>query len=212
MKTIDLSQVIKTGMQVFPGDPEVTIKEELCHESDYCHVDYIHMGSHTGTHIDAPYHFIKDGKRITDFPTDKFVGNGVVIDVTQKCEDESIEIHDVRDYEINSGDFVIFHSGFSAFFGTDKYIRHPYISGDTAMYLANKDISIIGVDFLNVDPTHYEKWDAHPIFLSKDILIVENLTNLNMLKKRRSYIFSFMPLNLADSDGSPIRAYATLAE
>uniref|UniRef100_UPI0039F61E6D cyclase family protein n=1 Tax=Zhenpiania hominis TaxID=2763644 RepID=UPI0039F61E6D len=61
MKVIDLTHEIKTNMQVFPGDPEVEIKEALTHKTDYCHVDRLLLGSHSGTHIDAPYHFLEDG-------------------------------------------------------------------------------------------------------------------------------------------------------
>ena len=66
MKIIDLSHTIHDDIQIYPGDPPPSIRRGLTHEKDYCHVDLLTLGSHTGTHIDAPYHFMKNGKKSTN--------------------------------------------------------------------------------------------------------------------------------------------------
>jgi kynurenine formamidase len=76
MRVIDLSHTIHDGIQIFPGDPVPSVKRGLTHENDYCHVDVLTLGSHTGTHIDAPFHFLKKGKKINEFPVQRFVGDG----------------------------------------------------------------------------------------------------------------------------------------
>ncbi len=210
MKIIDLTHEIKTDMQVFPGDPEVKVEEALTHETDYCHVDRLYLGSHSGTHIDAPYHFIKEGNRISDYPASRFMGNGIVIDLQGKRAGEAIrreelEVHTKR---IGTGDFVLLKTGWCSKFGTESYLEHPYITAEAARFLVEKKIGIIAIDFLNVDPTLWESWEAHPIFLSSDVLIVENIGNSLALDETREYMFYFVPIKLKDSDGAPIRAFA----
>ena len=208
MKTIDLSHEIKNGMMVFPGDPEISIEEGLSHEEDYCHVDRMHINSHTGTHIDAPHHFIKDGKRITDYEVGKFVGEGIAIDLTYKKSGEGINVSDLEKANIEEGMIVTLVTGWAKYFGQEKYLDHPFITKEAAEFLVKKGTSIVAVDFLNVYPTVYESWEAHPVLLSNDVLIVENIANSSELAEGKKYIFSFLPLKLWGSDGSPVRGMA----
>jgi kynurenine formamidase len=196
----------------------------LSHEKDYCHVDLLTLGSHTGTHIDAPYHFLKDGQRIDEIPVKRFIGRGILIDVSDKSERALIDRADLKFYasEIKKGDFVILRTDWDRYFGTPKYYLHPYLSAEGARFLVKMGVSLVGVDALNVDPTYYGSMDSdpsakdlpdedeygypvHDILLGNDILIVENLCNLDKIKKRNGF-YSFLPLKLKDSDGAPIRA------
>jgi kynurenine formamidase len=224
MRVIDLSHTIHDGIQIFPGDPVPSIKRGLTHENDYCHVDVLTLGSHTGTHIDAPFHFLNKGKKINEFPVQRFVGDGVLIDVSAKSDRGVIEPADVESYEdeIAEGDFVIFKTGRDKYFGTARYYLHPYLSAEGARLLVKMGVSLVGIDALNVDPTYYGRPDTdqsakelpdeerygypvHDILLDNDILIVENLCNLDQIKQPKG-VYSFLPLKLKDSDGSPIRA------
>jgi len=224
MEVIDLTHTIHDDIQVYPGDPRPSISRGLTHEKDYCHVDLLRLGSHTGTHIDAPYHFLKGGQRIDEIPVQRFVGDGVLIDVSAKSDRDLIQPGDVEPYEdeIAQGDFVIFRTGRDKYFGTPKYYLHPYLSAEGAGLLVKMGVLLVGVDALNVDPTYYGSMDSdpsakdlpdeggygypvHDILLGNDILIVENLCNLDMIKQVKG-VYSFLPLKLKDSDGSPIRA------
>ena len=224
MKVIDLSHTIHDDIQIFPGDPVPSIKPGLTLENDYCHVDVLTLGSHTGTHIDAPFHFLKKGKKIDEFPIQRFVGDGVLIDVSAKSDRDLIEPGDVESYEdeIAEGDFVIFRTGRDKYFGTARYYLHPYLSAETAGLLVKMGVSLVGVDALNADPTYEAGQDSeldaknlpdeaeygypvHDILLGNDILIVENLCNLDKIKQVKG-VYSFLPLKLKGSDGSPIRA------
>lgn len=210
MRVIDLSHTIKTGMQIYPGDPNVAIEKALTHENDYCHVDRLLLGTHTGTHIDAPLHFLSGGKRITEFPVNKFIGKGVLIDVRGKSENEPITLKDILPYEsqFEEGCFAILMTGWSAYFGTEKYEKHPFLSKEGAQFFVSKGVSIVGLDALNIDSTVSEVWDSHSTLLSSDILIVENLNNLTAVDASKRYYYNFLPLKLNDTDGSPIRAIA----
>jgi len=208
MKVIDLTHPIQDGIQIFPGDPEPSITRGLVHEDDYCHVDRLNLGSHTGTHIDAPYHFLASGAKMDEFDVNRFVGNGVVVDVTGKTANEAIDAADLASYKqkLKEGDFVMFHTGWDRYFGQELYLNHPYLSPDCAEALVSMGVSLVGVDFLNVDPTKQEVFPVHDILLSKDILIVENIANLIEIGEEQAW-FSFLPLKVP-SDGSPVRAIA----
>jgi arylformamidase len=224
MKIIDLSHTIHDDIQIYPGDPVPSIRRGLTHEKDYCHVDVLTLGSHTGTHIDAPYHFLKKGKKIDEFPVQRFVGDGVQIDLTAKSDRDLIEPGDIEPYEseIAEGDFVVLRTGRDKYFGTPRYYLHPYLSAEGARLLVKMGISLVGIDAMNVDPTYFGSiesdssakdvpdeeeygYPVHDILLGNDILIVENLCNLDKIKTVKG-VYSFLPLKLKDSDGSPIRA------
>ena len=224
MQIIDLSHTIHDEIQIYPGDPLPSIRRGLTHEKDYCHVDVLTLGSHTGTHIDAPFHFLEDGKKIDELPVQLFVGDGVLVDVTGKSDRELIEPGDIEPYEneIAEGDFVILKTGRDKYFGTSKYYFHPYLSPEGARLLLKMGVSLVGIDAMNVDPTYHDSQDSdpsaialpdeekygypvHDILLGNDILIVENLCNLEKIKPVKG-VYSFLPLKLKDSDGSPIRA------
>jgi arylformamidase len=224
MEVIDLTHTIHDEIQVYPGDPIPSISRGLTHEKDYCHVDLLKLGSHTGTHIDAPYHFLKDGQRIDEIAVQRFIGNGILIDVSVKSERELIDSADLEFYvsEIKKGDFVILRTGWDRYFGTSRYLQHPFLSADAAGLLLKLGVALVGIDALNIDPscqtvmdpeplkgdsqahTDYD-YPVHDILLGNDILIVENLCNLDKIKQRKG-LYSFLPLKLKDSDGSPIRA------
>ena len=224
MQIIDLSHTIHDGIQIFPGDPSPSIRRGLTHEDDYCHVDVLTLGSHTGTHIDAPFHFLKNGKKIDEFPVQRFIGDGILIDVSAKSDRDLIEPGDIASYEneIVEGDFVIFRTGRDKYFGTPRYYSHPYLSAGVARLLVEIGVALVATDALNVDPTYFGNPDSdsslkklpdekeygypvHDILLGHDVLIVENLCNLDKVTLTKG-VYSFLPLKLKGSDGSPIRA------
>lgn len=210
MNIIDLTHEIHSGMMTYPGDPDVILEEAMTHDVDYCHVDHLDCGSHTGTHIDAPYHFLADGKRITDFPVCRFTGEGVVWDLRHKKAGEVITAEDAAPLQgkVQEGDFLVVQTGWCGKYGTQDYLDHPYISAEAAQLLVDMGVSIVAVDFLNVDSTLLEEWNAHPVLLGSEVLIVENLANSLALDAGRRYRFCFIPMKLGGSDGAPIRAFA----
>jgi len=224
MKVIDLTHTIHDDIQIYPGDPVPSIRRGLTHEKDYCHVDVLTLGSHTGTHIDAPYHFLKDGKKIDQIPVHRFVGEGVLVDVSAKPDLARIEPEDIEPYrnEIAAGDFVALKTGRDKYFGASRYYLHPYLSAAGATFLLELRVSLVGIDAMNVDPTYHNRQDSdpaaeglpdeqeygypvHDILLGNDILIVENLCRLDQIPSVKG-VYSFLPLKLKESDGSPIRA------
>ena len=224
MEVIDLTHTIHDKMQIFPGDPIPSIRRGLTHEKDYCHVDLLTLGSHTGTHIDAPYHFLEDGQRIDEIPVQRFLGKGILIDVSDKSARDLIDGADLESIapEIKKGDFVILKTGWDRYFGTPRYLQHPFLSAGAGELLLKLGVSLVGIDALNVDASYQTvmnpeslkadsvvsadyDYPIHDILLGNDILIVENLCNLDKINQNIGF-YSFLPLKLKDSDGSPIRA------
>lgn len=209
---IDLTHEIKNNMPVYPGDPEVELSLALTHKEDHCQVMHLTCSSHTGTHMDAPCHFIVGGKTLVQFPVDRFMGKGVVIDVQPTIEHMALDKECFTPYEryLDEGSFVIIRTGWDRYFAQEKYFSHPYIGESGAAYLVEKRVSLVGIDTLSVDSTVGATEHAHRILLGADVLLVENLTNLSALRTKSSYFFSFLPLKLSDADGAPIRAVARI--
>jgi len=221
LKIIDLTHAIRDGMPVYPGDPPPAIRRALTHEENYCHVDELRLGSHTGTHIDAPFHFLKEGRTIDAIPLERFVGPGVLIDASGKKDLAAIGETDLSPAAgaIRSGDFVLLRTDWDRFFGTEQYLRHPYLNAGGARFLLGLGVSLVGIDAMSIDSSaadaagiepgaQLKKEDAYPahdVLLGSGVLIVENLCNLKLVPAGRG-LFSFLPLKLTGSDGSPVRA------
>jgi kynurenine formamidase len=184
---------------LFPGDPKPEfIKRATMKENGY-NAMTITLNSHTGTHIDAPYHFIESGLKLSDFPAGKFVGSAIVIDAA------NMDVNKIDFYNIRKNDIVFFYTGFSDNAYSDIYFKeNPVIDIDIANELIKREISIFGIDSFTPDN---EPYTIHKMFLEKDILILENLINLKDLAGKR-FDCVISPLNLQNNDGAPCRVFA----
>jgi kynurenine formamidase len=209
----DLSQPLTDGMQTFPGDPGVRLSAAATFESDGYRVTEIGCGSHTGTHVDAPAHTEPDGKSLDAFPVDRFVLETIGVDCRDVGARDPIPPDRVPDTD---ADCVVFHTGWDAHWGTDRYRDHPYLAPETAARCASLGYDV-GVDTLNPDPTPSPRarddepagFRAHHALLGNDCLVVENLTGLASVPRRfelRAY-----PLALG-GDGAPVRAVGVSIE
>lgn len=233
-KFIDLSHSLSPETQIYPSDPEFTITPHAIHGKDgYC-VHKLSLGTHTGTHIDAPYHFFAEGKTIDQIPLSQFVGEAVVIDLspglpsqtltTGLQERDRVTWKDLEHHAefMKPGSIVLINTGWSkAHYRTPKYIDHPYLASEVADELLSRGVRVVGVDTLNPDETPPSPevecpggFKFHEQFLGGGGLITENVTNLEeLIEAQRStpsqkWIVNLMPLNLAGADGSPVRAFA----
>lgn len=208
---IDLSHPLRSGMPVFPQDPEVELMpaEALAP----WRVTRLALGTHSGTHIDAASHFVPGGTTIDDYPLERFSLTAFVAHVKAAASSaidwpalQSVLPDNLR------GAGVLLHTGWDRYWGEDEAIRHPYLGADAASELVARGVTLVGTDALNVDATEDGTTHAHAALLGADVLIVENLTGLDALLAGRPYTCSFMPLRLEGADGSPIRAYAVAGD
>lgn len=205
----DLSQRIEKGMSYFPGDPEPLV-QPTDQAMPPWKVSELKIGSHTGTHIDAACHYIPNGKSIDQYLPERFFPQGIVIPVLDLFDDQPIEAQMLENYlgHLPKGGAVIIRTDWAQYWKTKRYEMHPYLSQDAAQVLKAAGITLLGIDALNVDSTAQGTSHVHEILLNNDVLIVENLAGLSQLETMKPYQFSFIPLLISGSDGSPIRAIA----
>lgn len=201
MKFIDLSVPINEQTPVYPGDPATKIEPAGVMAKDGFNDHYISLGTHIGTHIDAPLHMIDDGKTLDQIPINQFIGRGVYI----KLEDKTFDIDGIKQANIQEGDIVLFHTGMSDIYHRPEYFDYPEIPKEIAEYLVDKKVKMVGVDMCSPD---HEPFKIHKILLGAGVLIIENLTNLAELAGKEFTVYA-LPIKL-QVDGAPARVIAEI--
>jgi kynurenine formamidase len=200
---VDLTHPFRGSMPTYPGDPAPTLAQIASIEKDGYADHLVTTTMHVGTHIDAPLHMIRGGKKITDYPPETFFGRGVFIDVRGK---NVIDASCVDANLLQPNDIVLFYTGWSDQYGeADYFERYPDMTEALADALVRARVRMLGLDACSPDRPPYT---IHKLLLSNDILIIENLTNLNQLLGKRFNVCAF-PMNI-DADAAPARVVADL--
>ena len=217
MQAVDLSHPVTTGMQVFPGDPEVFLANAASVETDGFQVASLHLGSHSGTHLDAPLHTVPGGAGVDTIPLETLMGRARIVRVPAAAAGGHgcIRWQDIAGgmEDLMPGTVVLLNTGWSAHFNTPRYLQHPFFEAEIARRLLAAGVRTVGVDTLNPDPTPVPGSSGpvalpfHEVFLGAGGSIIENLTNLDAVTWTDPW-FSALPLRLAGMDGSPVRAAA----
>lgn len=198
-KIIDISLPLNPSTIIYPGDPKTLIEP-----TGKAHplVSKITLGSHTGTHIDAPKHVFEEGATLDKIPLEQIVGKCRVLDFTEA--EESIKISDLKKHDIKEGERILAKTKNSSI-GFDEFRNdYIYLDGDAAEYLAQKRISLFGIDYLSVKQRGSKDTRAHTELLKNNIIIFESLDLSNA--DAGEYIFVGLPLKFTGIDGSPARA------
>lgn len=212
----DLSHNLEPGMQVYPGDPTFSCCSAANIKEHGYNVTQLSLGSHSGTHIDAPYHFVDDGLTVDKLDLATLIGPAAILDVTSKGPRERITWEDLQRSGVSSlaagRHIVIIHTGWSKYWKTPVYLDHPFLDSEAAKKLLDIGIRVIAIDTLSPDETVVDgqegDFGAHETILGAGATIVENLMGLEQLPRDKDIHVSLLPLNLAGCDGSPIRAVA----
>lgn len=202
MKIYDLSLLIKNTMLVWLGDSPVSISEIATIKKDGVALSNFNLGSHTGTHIDAPKHFIKKGKGVSSIPLEKLIGDCRVLDLRSLKKDK-ISASDLSKLNIKKGQRILFKTGNYVYLRKNKFPKkYVSLSLDGAKFLSKIGVSLVGTDFLGIEEQGSPGHPVHKALLSVGIAIVEGLD----LEKVTAgeYKLICLPLNV-DSDGSPAR-------
>jgi len=212
MKVTDLTLTVSDKIPTFPGSPQPSfIPWENVKEDGY-NLELLFLSTHTGTHMDAPYHFLEKGAKIHEISLKKLVSETVLIK-SKKKDGESITKTDIQKFEkkhgrIESFSSVIFYTGWQRNLQKKYYFtKNPGLSVSAAKYLASKKINLVGVDSPSIDLGTDSKFSVHQIFAKKGILIVENLASLEKIKSSKFHLV-VLPLKLKNATGSPVRAIA----
>lgn len=209
MAIIDLSHFLEPGMPLFPGTRPPAFEETATIDTDGYREKRFALCAHTGTHMDAPAHIIAGAKTLDRLPVDVFCGQALLLDCTG-VGNGTVDLEDLVPLEngIRGCEFLIFYSGWSRYWGDDRYLSgYPVLSENAARWLADLGLKGIGMDTISADPLDSADLPIHHILLGVGMVIVENLTNLVAVPDR-SFLFSCFPLKIRDADGSPVRAVA----
>ena len=214
---IDLSYTLEPRMPVWPTHARFgAVTYESYEEGAVSLHRQVSFGEHTGTHLDAPKHFIKDGASVEEVDVRSVIGRGVKIDAAflEPCGVYTLEMlrkFEQENGEIRKGDVVLLHFGWEEKYGLGKGAEEflkdwPGLGGDAARYLLEKGVASVGTDALALDPFGSEKYPCHYILLGNDVPIIENVTNLRKLP-----VFSYvigLANKIKDGSASPIRMIA----
>ena len=210
MKVTDLTHIIEADMPVFPGTEKPLLEKANTIEKDGFRETLITMFSHTGTHMDAPAHIFEDGATLDSYDAQYLTGRGTVVDCSAKKEGEAILPEDLEPCmrEIEAADYVLFYTGWSRFWGEDRYYgRFPCLHMDTVRLLVQKNIRGIGLDVISLDPMEDANLSNHREALASGLLIIENLCGLEEINGKE-FTLCLMPLKYRDADGAPARVIA----
>jgi kynurenine formamidase len=195
---------------VFPGDPEPKIFTATTVENDGYNLSHVHLGTQTGTHIDAPFHFRDDGATVDRMPLELTVGPGVVVPVSGKTPGARITLEDLKPYRerLAPGRIVLFATGWYAHAGTALFFEHPYLAAEVGEAILAAGVRTLAIDTLNADFTGGEEFPIHDMFAAAGGFIAENLAGTSGLTPGVEPLLILLPLNLVGRDGAPIRAVA----
>ena len=204
----DISLTISDDMVTWPKDPKVVInKARSISNGDSCNVTQLEMGSHTGTHIDAPYHFDDEGKKVDQLDLKTLTGGVTVFSISNNKE---ISIKDVKALPLDGETRVLFKTSNSAKWqsGMTQFIEdYVYVTNEAAKYLVDTGIKLVGIDYLSIEKYGSKGHETHKTFLENSVILVEGL-NLSSVSPG-NYELIALPLKIKDGDGSPARVILT---
>ncbi len=214
VRVIDLSHPIDANTQVYPGDPVPNIEQHSTIDKDGFNLMSVQMGSQSGTHVDAPYHFDNGTPKIDELELIKFIGEALILDCSFASARESITLDKVQDQLLGREipEMILFKTKWDRFYGTDEYFNNPYLDAGLVEYLLKQNVTCFGIDAINVDETPDDNhpgvgFPVHHLIAKAAGVISENLTNLNAIDFDKP-IVSLLPMKFIGIDGAPVRAVA----
>lgn len=203
-RIVDLSQPVAAGTPVYPGDGPVCV---TVLDQASVNLSRIDLSVHTGTHMDAPFHFWNDAETVDRIPLDRCMSAARLIDLRGIAAGGEIRREHIQAclHSALRGYAAVLQTGWSQHWGAPCYFNdHPCLTADAAQFLVDCGVHLVAVDMPSVDRAPYS---AHQILLGAAVPIVENLTNLEAIG---SDVFQLivLPLKLAGRDASPVRAVA----
>jgi arylformamidase len=200
----DVSVPIENRMPVWPSDPPVKLTSTAIPSEDRTHtirVTSIEMGSHTGTHIDAPHHFVDGGRKLSEISLDCLIGEATVVHVPGVT---SINRGLLQTLDWHGMERVLFKTDNSALWTNEGFHRDfVYLEPEAAEFLVERGVRLVGIDYLSIDRFGSRSHPTHFVLLRRNVVVLEGL-NLSLVSPGRYHMVA-LPLNLQDVDGAPTR-------
>lgn len=215
MKIIDLTLTISPEMPIFPSPylPKVRLDPLARHEKEARSTSLLTIGTHIGTHIDAPFHAIPHGKTVEQISLDNLVGPVYFLRIFGKSRNQPISAQDLQSVPKNTQKLLLDTGWMKATWGTKEYFSEgAYLTDDAVDFILEMpNLQMIAMDIPNID--RFEDIvvgtpaPKHRKILGREILLVENLCNVDQLHQNKKYSITVCPLPLKGSDGSPCRVF-----
>lgn len=190
-------------MLVWEGDESVSIEQTATLAKDEVALTRFSFGSHTGTHIDAPSHFLQNGKTLDKIPLNKLIGKCRVLDLTG-IKHQEIQVSDLSERNITKGDRILLKTGnFRLLRKATFPKKYISLSLEAAEFLVKKEVVLVGTDFLSIEKKANPNHPVHKALLSKGIVNVEGLNLENVPAGK--YEMICLPLHVVGVDGAPAR-------
>ena len=211
---IDLTHTITPEMPMYPGTTAPAMAPTGSLTRNGFRETQITLASHTGTHMDAPSHLLRDGATLDVLPASQFCGRASVLDVSG-VTGGVITAGFLRSHNcaLLSADFVLFYTGWEKKWGTDAYYEDafPVPDEEAARYLVSCGLKGVGTDALSVDTLRTKGFPVHRTLLDGGLVVIESLC-LKKVVGRKNFLFFALPLKFQNADGAPVRAIAELRE
>lgn len=204
MRIYDVSVPVHPAMVIYPGDAGVSVTPVArMDRGDVADVSALSFGTHTGTHIDPPSHFIPGGETIDQIPLEVMVGPCIVVDA-EACG-AAITRAFLQEVTIPTGtERLLFKTRNSTLWKSSAFAKDfVYIDADAACWLVEQGARLVGIDYLSVEQFGFDKPETHTTLLGAGVVVVEGL-DLSQIPPGR-YTLLCLPLNLKGGDGAPAR-------
>ena len=193
---IDISLPLDSGLITYPGDARLETYDYKTHEKDGVHITRLLLETHTGTHIDAPFHAMSDGVKLASIPLSKLNGHATVINV----KGDAVHAADIPD---NTEKRLLIRSKNSGMYGGEFRTDFCYIAMDAAEKMASMKLDLVGLDYLSIEQFGTKGMPVHKKLLENSVVILEGLSLLEVNPGK--YELVCLPMKL-DLDGGPCRA------
>jgi arylformamidase len=199
----DISVKDQPGMHIYPGDPPIEVNRvRAIARGDAANLTHLALGAHTGTHVDAPAHFIDGAATLEQVSMDRMVGDARVLDLRGRA---AIDAAALRAHDVQAGEILLFKTDNSSLWDRQGFQEgFTYVTRDAAELLVARGVRTIGMDYLSIEEFGSATFEVHKILLGRGVLIIEGL-NLRGVEPGR-YLLACLPLNLQGVDGAPARA------
>lgn len=205
-RIFDISVPITSQMVIWPGDPEVKIGLPYSIAAgDMANVSQIAMGVHTGTHIDAPFHFLENGIRVHQIMLERLIGEACIVEIPEECNLITLQI--LENLSISEwSERTLFKTRNSNIWTTipiDFKKDFCALTLEAAHYLVLRGVKLVGIDYLSIAPFH-EPQAVHLELLRNEVIILESINLFGIPAGK--YQLICLPLKLMDTEGAPARA------
>jgi arylformamidase len=203
MKIYDVTVAISNDLPVYPGDPPIHIERtQSLEKGDIARVSRLSISTHIGTHVDPPYHFMKDGVALDQAPLEVFIGPARVVDVGDAS---SIDAALLSTFDFDGASRVLFKTRNSRFWSETKEFQKDfvYLETDAAEALVARGVKLVGIDYLSIEKFGFDEPTTHWTLLGNDVYILEGL-DLSAIAPG-DYELICLPLKIKDGDGGPAR-------